>query len=75
MIAKNGPKEFLCHGKGGLLFNSREIDNLSSKLFEFNKMSIENRFKKITAKKNSLKYTLFRHYKKINLILNNEDKI
>ena len=73
---KNGPKEFLCHGKGGLLFNSREIDNLSSKLFEFNKMSIENRFKKkITAKKNSLKYTLFRHYKKINLILNNEDKI
>ena len=43
---KNGPKEFLCHGKGGLLFNSREIDNLSSKLFEFNKMSIENRFKK-----------------------------
>jgi len=73
---KNGPKEFLSYGKGGLLFNSREIDNLSTKLIVFNEMSIENRLqKKITAKKNSLKYTLFRHYKKINLILNNENKI
>jgi glycosyltransferase involved in cell wall biosynthesis len=58
----NGPKEFLQLGKGGILFKSNESDSLyksmllflNNEKFQYNKL--------ITAKKNSLKYTTFRHH-------------
>ena len=64
----NGPKEFLNNGKAGILFKTNIKDELKNKLINFN----ENNFKeKVQAKKNSMKYTKFRHYQKIKEILLN----
>ncbi len=68
---KNGPKEFLSNGEAGMLFNSKSKNELKEKLELF--MSLEKEKilkKKIMAKKNSMKYSLYRHYKEIDLILN-----
>ena len=58
----NGPKEFLQLGKGGILFQSNESDSLykSMSIFLNNEKCQYNKL--ITAKKNSLKYTTFRHH-------------
>lgn len=57
----NGPAEFLDYGKNGILFNSNESDALFNSL---NKFMIEKNYfyKKVNAKKSSLKYTKLRHY-------------
>tara|TARA_Y100000992_G_C21256047_1_gene488593 strand:+ start:524 stop:1675 length:1152 start_codon:yes stop_codon:yes gene_type:complete len=68
---KNGPEEFLENGSAGLIFNNNTKDKLSEKLIEFKKLDNSTIFKKkILAKKNCSKFTMFNHYKKIKYILN-----
>ena len=68
---KNGPKEFLSNGEAGFLFHSNSKNELKEKLELFMSLKKEQILrKKIMAKKNSMKYSLYRHYKKIDLILN-----
>tara|TARA_B110000858_G_scaffold153626_1_gene175156 strand:- start:1184 stop:2332 length:1149 start_codon:yes stop_codon:yes gene_type:complete len=67
----NGPSEFLDNGKSGILFKSNISGELNKSLnFYFeNKDKLEN--KKIKTKKNSLKYTRFRHFLTLKKILQN----
>ena len=58
---KNGPTEFLNSGKGGILFKSNKEEALKNALNEF--LTEKNKKNKlILSKKNSKKYTLYRHY-------------
>jgi glycosyltransferase involved in cell wall biosynthesis len=66
---KNGPKEILLNGKGGLLFNSNEENALYNKLIDFVN-SKRDKKKLILAKKNIKKYTIFQHSQILNSILN-----
>ena len=60
---KNGPKEFLMEGKAGILFENNEKNELLKKLKEFKKLKKSEIFKKkVLAKKNSMKFTMFRHF-------------
>ena len=73
---KNGPEEFLENGSAGLIFNNNAKNKLSEKLIEFKKLDNSSIFKKkILAKKNYSRFTMFNHYKKIKYILNNYQKI
>lgn len=68
---KNGPTEFLSNGNAGILYQSDKINALSDSLEHFKNMSEKNIYeKKVLAKKNSLKYTMFRHYQKLNILFN-----
>ena len=59
---KNGPKEFLENGEAGMLYESNSSGELRKKLIEFCNLSDEEKkIKKLKAKKNCLKYTMFRH--------------
>ncbi|MDC2996129.1 glycosyltransferase [Candidatus Pelagibacter sp.] len=61
----NGPKEFLMNGDAGRLF---ETNKKGSLLYELE--NYEDDFKKkVFAKKNSMKYTNFRHFKKLKAII------
>ena len=68
---RNGPKEFLMHGKAGYLFENNDISSLKNNI---EKMLQEDKRKKylkiVNAKINSKKYTLFNHYKTLKSILN-----
>ena len=66
---KNGPTEFLQNGKSGFLFKSNKRNALKEKLQEFVKFQKQLKEKKINAKKNCLKYTMFRHSVKLKNIL------
>ena len=70
---KNGPKEFLSNGKAGFIFESNTENKLFDKLKEFKQLKnntiIE---KKILAKKNSMKFTMFRHYLLLKDIIENK---
>ena len=69
----NGPREFLEEGEAGYLFKSDKENELANKLQYFsNNESNLGKFK-IKAKKNSSRYTLFRHYKNLKQVLANED--
>ena len=60
---KNGPKEFLLNGAAGLIFRSNTKNELFKKLSEYKQLEKNNIFKKkVLAKKNTLKFTMFRHY-------------
>ena len=60
---KNGPIEFLLNGRAGLLFDNNVEGELFRKLREFKNLEKKQIFqKKILAKKNSIKFTMFRHY-------------
>ena len=61
----NGPKEFLSNGDAGKLFENNKKGALSRAL-EYHD---ENFLKKVKAKKNTLKYTNFRHFKKLDSII------
>ena len=61
----NGPKEFLSNGDAGKLFENNKKGALSRAL-EYHD---ENFLKKVKAKKNTLKYTSFRHFKKLDSII------
>ena len=68
---KNGPKEFLSHGKAGLLFENNRKKALKNALISFmnyNKKEILE--KKILAKKNSANFSMFRHQVHLKKILN-----
>ena len=66
----NGPEEFLEHGKGGYLFKNDDPNDLENKINHFLNESENNKFEKaFISKKNSKKYSLFRHYQKLNKIL------
>ena len=71
---ENGPKEFLMNNNAGLLFESNKESELYNKLVEYKKLEkIDNFKRRVLAKKNSKKFTMFRHY----LVLKNiigEDK-
>ena len=68
---KNGPTEFLLNGKAGLLYSSNKKNELSYTLSFFQKMNKDQKsLMKITAKKNCMKYTLFRHHNFLKKILN-----
>ena len=66
----NGPKEFLENGKGGLLFESNKKNALLNSLLEFDKMSNKQLLeRKIILKKNSMKYSIFRHFQELKKII------
>ena len=70
---QNGPKEFLLNGKAGLIFKSNLKNELYNKLIEFKKSNEIDLYKKrILAKKNSNNFTMFRHYKTLRQILEND---
>ena len=67
---KNGPQEFLSKGDGGFLFNSNETNALFKSLDSFLISNKKNIFqKKILAKKNCFKFTMFRHQIELKKIL------
>ena len=67
---KNGPKEFLLNGRAGLIFENNKENELLKKLKEFKKLEKNDIFKKkLLAKKNSAKFTMFRHYLSLNKII------
>ncbi len=65
----NGPSEFLGMGKFGFLFENNEKDALKNILFEFTNKNDLMKYK-VGAKKNCMKYTMFRHSLNLKNILN-----
>ncbi len=63
---KNGPREILSNGKGGLLFDNNKKEALSRELIKQKLIKETERKKmKIISKRNSKKYSLFQHYIKL----------
>ena len=66
----NGPTEILDKGNAGILFNSNEKNALLNSLIKFDKMDKDLIFKKkILSKKNSLRYSIYRHFKILSKII------
>ena len=66
----NGPSEFLNYGIGGILFESNQKDALYESLVKYNQITDKVKFNnKIQTKKNSINFTMFRHFKILNKIL------
>ena len=62
---------FLLNGSAGLLFENNRKDELFKKLIEFKTLEKKKIFqKKVLAKKNSIKFTMFRHFKALEKIIN-----
>lgn len=66
----NGPTEFLNNGEFGFLYKSNSTEDLVDKIIAAQNSSTEiiNK-KKFLAKKNCLNYTKFRHFKKMNSLI------
>ncbi len=68
---KNGPIEFVQHNMGGLLFKNNSTKDLIMKFKEINDLTKEQILKKkIFAKKQSKKFTIFEHYLNFEKVLN-----
>ncbi len=66
----NGPSEFLNYGKDGILFENNQKNALYQSLVKYNQLEEKIKYKnKIKTKKNSLNFTMFRHFKILNKIL------
>ena len=66
----SGPKEFLLGGKGGYLFKNNNLNSFVKTVNDFLQDNNHNiLLKKINAKKNSKKYTLFNHLKQLDTLL------
>ncbi len=66
----NGPKEFLNNGDGGILFKSNKENELFNSLVKFENMDeIEKLKKKTRLKKKIKEYSIFSHFKVLNVIL------
>jgi glycosyltransferase involved in cell wall biosynthesis len=67
----NGPSEFLNNGQNGLLYENNKSMALYNALKKYEKID-DNKKKNdcVEIKKNSMKFSIFRHYKKIDKILN-----
>ena len=68
----NGPTEFLENGEAGYLFQSNKENELKNKLLHFTAQEKNVEKLKVKAKKNSLNFSLFRHYLNLEKILNNK---
>ena len=67
---KNGPAEILLNGKGGILFDLKK-NNLEDCYEKFMNLNLEEKKNMIkNAKKNIIKYTLFRHSQNLINIIN-----
>jgi glycosyltransferase involved in cell wall biosynthesis len=67
---KNGPKEFLMNNKAGYLFENNNLDSLINSFNELITDSPKKIYKKkLLAKINSKKYTVFNHYLSLRSIL------
>ena len=69
----NGPKEFLENGDAGYLFQSNKKNELVKKIKKFDKEEKNLNKMRLLAKKNSSRYSLFRHYLCLVKILKNEN--
>ncbi len=69
----NGPKEFLENGNAGYLFQTNKKNELVKKIQKFDKEEKNLNKMRILAKKNSSRYSLFRHYLSLIKILKNEN--
>jgi glycosyltransferase involved in cell wall biosynthesis len=67
----NGPIEFLENGNAGYLFKSNKKNDLTEKIKKFDEEENNLHRMKIYAKKNSSRYSLFRHYLSLIKILKN----
>lgn len=67
----NGPKEFLNHGKNGIIYNTNKENSLLNALVNFSELKNPEE-KIINAKKNCSNYTKFKHHKNLIKILLNE---
>lgn len=66
----NGPREFLNNGENGLLFKNNKNNSLYESFKKFSELSNDKKnFDKIEIKKNSRKYSMFRHFLQFNKIL------
>lgn len=66
----NGPSEFLNHGKNGLLFENNKVNALYESLKVFKGLNHKKKKEDcIKIKKNSMKFSIFRHFKILNEIL------
>ena len=67
----NGPEEFLDYGKNGILYKSNTPNSLLDSLMKFEKINKTQLFnKKVNLKKKSKQYSIFRHFVKLNKIIN-----
>ena len=69
----NGPKEFLAGGNAGYLFQSNKKNELKKMIEKFDSEKQNLDKMRINAKRNTLKYSLFRHYLNLNKVLINEN--
>ncbi len=66
---KNGPSEILVNGKGGILYDPKN-ESIEESFKKYLKMDKITRDKYILeAKKNSIKYSIYRHYKSLNELI------
>ena len=66
----NGPSEFLNYGKAGILFENNKKNALYQSLVKYNQLDEKIKYKnKIQSKKNSVNFTMFRHFNILNEIL------
>ena len=67
----NGPEEFLSSDMGNYLFKNNDVDSLIDKVNSFLKDSETKKIAQILSCKKKLRnYTIFKHYKKLILLLN-----
>ena len=66
---KNGPTEILINGKGGILYDLKKgsIEESFRKYLKMDKITKDKYI--LEAKKNSIKYSIFRHYKSLNELI------
>ena len=68
----NGPKEFLMDGKAGILFENNSVDKLFESLKKFQNLEKNDLSqKKLSAKKNCIKFTMFHHFLSLKKIIQN----
>ena len=66
----NGPKEFLNNGKNGILFKNNSKEGLFKSLIHYCSLDKKKiHMDKVILKKNTRKYTMFKHYLVLNKLL------
>lgn len=68
----NGPSEFLNDGKNGLIFENNKMNALYESFEKFKKLSEQKKkIDRIKIKKNSMKFSIYRHFLVLSRILGN----
>lgn len=66
----NGPTEFLNNGRNGILFENNKKDSLCDSMIKFSELTdLKKKKDVLLLKKNSRKFTMFRHFKQLNALL------